>query len=364
MTGPASEPAQTPARIEVEAYVWPEVAPGSDLVALVAGSTRLADGDVVVLTSKAVSKSQGLVVEGDRAVLIAQDTTRVVARRGPTVIAETRHGLVLAAAGVDASNVPPGSVVALPPDSDSSARQLRERLYEVTDCNVAVLVTDTAGRAWRNGQTDMAVGCAGLLPMVDMAGSLDSHANLLEVTAPAVADELAAAADLVKGKATGRPLAVVRGLAAWVLPAGEHGDGARTLVRPADDDLFGLGSREAVRAAVLRRDEEALAHFPRRIGSDADPFEGLACDHPAVRLICSPRPDDSGSPGWLVQVDLLAGAGPDAWLEAGRLLEKVDALAAANRLRSEPVSAADDHDDPEASAPVWVKVARTHWFVA
>jgi F420-0:Gamma-glutamyl ligase len=202
----------------------------------------------------------------------------------------------------------------------------------------------------------MAIGCAGMRPMVDLAGSLDTHANLLQVTAPAVADELAGAADLVKGKATGRPLALVRGLSDSVLPAGEHGPGARSLVRGVDDDLFGLGARDAVVAAVLRRDEQALAHFPQHIGADRDPFDGLVSSHPQVRLTCEADPDTPA--GWLVRVEVRQDALPDGWLQAGRLLEKIDALAAANRLRPQPRTLEG------AGASDWLTMARTRWFVA
>ena len=156
----------------------------------------------------------------------------------------------MAAAGVDASNVAAGHVVLLPEDPDASARAIRERVYDETGRNVAVLVTDTAGRAWRTGQTDLAIGVAGLEPLDDFAGRTDSYGNELAVTAPAVADELASLAELVTGKLGGRPVSVVRGLAERVLPAGEHGPGAVVLIRPREQDMFALGAREAVLAAV------------------------------------------------------------------------------------------------------------------
>ena len=223
-----------------------EIRPGDDLAELLTTHTDLADGDIVVVTSKVVSKAEGRVVAGDRLAAIAGETDRVVARRGPTSIVRTRHGLVMAAAGVDASNTPAGTVVLLPADPDASARALRERL----GANVAVVVSDTAGRAWRTGQTDIAVGAAGLEVLDDHAGRTDRHGNLLAVTAPAVADELAAATDLVKGKLSDCPAAVVRGLGHLVLPPGRHGPGAAALVRPEGQDMFGLGSREAVVVAV------------------------------------------------------------------------------------------------------------------
>ena len=203
----------TTGRLDVHAAEpLPEVRPGDDLARLVAEAADLRDGDVVVVTSKVVSKAEGQVVQAERDAVIESETARVVARRGPTTIARTRQGLTLAAAGVDASNTEPGTVVLLPEDPDGSARLLRARLLALSGRNVAVVVSDTAGRPWREGQTDIAIGCAGLLPLEDHAGRSDPHGNLLEVTAPAVGDEVASAADLVKGKVAGRPVAVVRGL--------------------------------------------------------------------------------------------------------------------------------------------------------
>jgi len=225
-----------------------EVEPGTDLVRLLDG-VDLADGDVVLVTSKVVSKAQGRVRTGEREQAIRDETVRVVARRGPTSIVENRLGLVMAAAGVDASNVAPGEVLLLPEDPDGTAVQLRTRLHAERGCNVAVVLTDTAGRAWRTGQTDLALGAAGLLPLEDLSGTHDTYGNPLAVTAPAVADELAGLAELVTGKTAGLPVSVVRG---WggVLPPGEHGPGARSLNRPRSQDMFALGAREAVVAAV------------------------------------------------------------------------------------------------------------------
>jgi coenzyme F420-0:L-glutamate ligase/coenzyme F420-1:gamma-L-glutamate ligase len=231
-----------------------EVAEGTDLAALLAVAVDLRDGDVLVLTSKVVSKAEGRVLAGTREEALAGETDRTVARRGGTSIVRTRHGLVMAAAGIDASNTAAGTVVLLPEDPDASARGLREELARTTGRNVAVLVTDTAGRAWRTGQTDIAVGAAGLDVLHDYAGSLDPHGNELAVTLPAVADELAGAADLVKRKLDRRPAAVVRGLDALVLAPGDHGPGAAALVRPEHQDMFGLGTREAVLTA-LRGDD-------------------------------------------------------------------------------------------------------------
>jgi coenzyme F420-0:L-glutamate ligase / coenzyme F420-1:gamma-L-glutamate ligase len=249
----------------------PEVRPGDDLAGLVcAHAPGLADGDVVVVTSKVVSKAEGRVVRGDRPSAIEAETRRVVARLGTTTIARTRHGLTMAAAGVDASNTEPGRVVLLPLDPDGSARRLRARVRELRGANVAVVLSDTAGRPWREGQTDIAVGCAGLLPLDDHAGRRDTQGNVLEVTAPAVADEIAGAADLVMGKAAGLPVAVVHGLRSRVLPAGVDGPGAAALIRPDDADVFTLGAREAAVAAVCRDDPPALAALAALAGACRD----------------------------------------------------------------------------------------------
>lgn len=232
----------------------PEVRAGDDLVGLflaaIDGAVELADGDVVVVTSKVVSKAEGRVRTGDRDGALSAETARVVARRGPTTIVRTRHGFTMAAAGIDASNVALGSIVLLPEDPDASARALRATLLERTGRNVGVVVTDTAGRAWREGQTDMAVGAAGLLVAEEYAGRTDPHGNPLAVTAPAVADEIASAAELAQGKLAGRPFALVRGRADLVLPPGDHGPGAVALVRAEGGDLFGFGAREAVVRAL------------------------------------------------------------------------------------------------------------------
>ena len=239
------------ARVSVVAPAGvPEVRPGDDLVALLLPLVDLQDGDVVVVTSKVVSKAEGRVRAGTREEALPGETVRVVARRGPTTIVRTRHGLTMAAAGIDASNVEAGTVVLLPEDPDASASRLRAGLLARTGVNVGVVVTDTAGRAWREGQTDLAVGAAGLLVLEDFAGREDAHGNELAVTAPAVADEIAGMSELAQGKLAGRPFAVVRGRADLVLPVGDDGPGARALVRAEGADLFGYGAREAVVRAL------------------------------------------------------------------------------------------------------------------
>ena len=239
-----------------------EVTAGTDLAAEVVGHVNLVDGDVVVVTSKVVSKAEGRVVPGDREGLLDAETERVVARRGATTIVRTRWGLVMAAAGIDTSNVEVGSVVLLPRDPDASARRLRAALADQAGVNVGVVVSDTSGRAWRTGQTDIAVGAAGVVVLDDLSGRVDGYGNPLQVTAPAVADELAGAGDLVKGKLRSCPVAVVRGLAHLVLLPGDDGTGARALLRPEEEDLFGYGAREAVVRAVLSAagaDDEATS---------------------------------------------------------------------------------------------------------
>ncbi len=232
----------------------PEVAEGTDLAELIGENAELDDGDVISVTSKIVSKAEGRTLSGvTRAEAVDAEQVRVVAERDNTRIVQTRHGLVLAAAGTDTSNTAPGTVLLLPVDPDASARALRAELRRRYGVNVGVIVTDTLGRPWRNGQTDLAIGAAGIQVIEDLRGTTDSHGNTLAVTLPAVADELAAASELVKGKADGIPVAVLRGADDVVLPAGEDGPGAAALVRDAESDLFSLGTREAAWAAITDR---------------------------------------------------------------------------------------------------------------
>ncbi len=224
-----------------------EVEQGDDLAGLVlaafeANGLVLAEGDIVVATSKVVSKAEGNVrPDTTREAELASETVRVVARRGPTSIVRHRLGITLAAAGIDASNVDKGSVVLLPEDPDASARALRAAILDRTGHNVGVLVTDTLGRAWRVGQTDCAIGAAGLKVYEDFDGHVDPYGNELHVTQPAVADEIAGAVELVQGKLGRRPFALVRGRADLVLPQGQDGLGAAALNRPEGEDLFSVG---------------------------------------------------------------------------------------------------------------------------
>ena len=229
----------------------PEVREGDDLAELIAAAADLEDGDVVVVAHKVVSKAEGRVVrlaevepsaqardlaadeDPRRLEVILRESARIVRTRPPLVIAETRHGFVCASAGVDASNAPEAdTVVLLPEDPDASAARLRGRLRELTGADVAVIVSDSFGRAWRQGTTDVAIGCAGLRPLLDFHGERDAAGYELHATVIAVADELAGAAELVKGKLDGVPVAVVRGF-------DRRGEGtAREVVMPPERDLF------------------------------------------------------------------------------------------------------------------------------
>lgn len=262
----------------------PEVGPGDDLVALIGAAIEasvtedadnaLRDGDILVVTSKIVSKAEGMQVPvGDREKAIAQDTVRVVAERvhpgGVTQIVETRHGLIMAAAGIDTSNVPDGLALRLPEDPDRSAQALCAGLRARFGVSLGVIVTDTLGRPWRVGQTDVAIGAAGIVVTDDLRGGVDANGRPLNVTITVLADELAGAADLVKGKASGIPVAVVRGLARLVTAI--DAPGARTLVRSVDDDMFRFGSAEAYRlgyeaAQAELRDQPAPQ--PKRVKQD------------------------------------------------------------------------------------------------
>ncbi|MFI9007481.1 coenzyme F420-0:L-glutamate ligase [Actinosynnema sp. NPDC053489] len=250
----------------------PEFRPGDDLAAAVASAAPwLADGDVVVVTSKVLSKVEGRLVpvpadpkarDAVRREWVEAESVRVLARRGRTLITENKLGIVQAASGVDASNVNGDEIALLPVDPDASAAALRAALASLTGVSVAVVVTDTMGRAWRVGQTDAAIGSSGLAVLHRYAGSVDRHGNPLVVTEVAVADEIAAAADLVKGKLGAVPVAVVRGL-----PTSDDGSAARDLARPVADDLFRLGTAEAVaqgraEAVPLRRSVRSFTSAP------------------------------------------------------------------------------------------------------
>jgi len=220
----------------------PEVVPGDDLAGLIAAAARdLRDGDVVVVTQKVVSKAEGALVEIDASdprghkAIVESQSVRVLRRRGDLIISETKHGFVCANAGVDLSNVDEGQAALLPEDSDRSARRIRDGIRAGTGVEVAVIVSDTFGRPWRRGLTDVAIGCAGIKAIVDLRGTEDSRGRELQVTEVCVVDELASAAELVMGKATGVAAAVVRGVdPAWL----GRGEVRGEVVRPPAEDLF------------------------------------------------------------------------------------------------------------------------------
>ncbi len=294
----------------------PEIRPGDDLAALLLQAVRaagleLADGDVLAVTSKVVAKAEGRAVplpadpaerERVRRETIAAETVRVVARRGDLVIAETRHGLVGANALVDNSNAGGDALLPLPLDPDASAARLRERLAELDGGNdIAVVITDTLGRPWRVGVTDVAVGLAGMGALEDYRGRPDHHGRPLEVTEVAVPDEIAAAADLVKGKLSRTPAALLRGLR---LP---EGDGrARDLARPAADDLFRSGSSAEDLVAFLEGRRTRRRFLP-------DPVEAAAVERAVLAAVTAPFPHHT-RPFRVVEV--APGPGRDRYLTA------------------------------------------------
>jgi coenzyme F420-0:L-glutamate ligase/coenzyme F420-1:gamma-L-glutamate ligase len=236
----------------------PEVQPGDDLGRLIADACSrqeitLADGDILVVTQKAVSKSEGRFVDLDtvepsplaielatpwekdprHVEVVLRETRRIVRMDRGVIICETRHGLVCANAGVDASNVPNGRLVLLPVDPDTSAKRIRDSLKSETGADIAVIVSDTFGRPWRAGYTEVAIGVAGMLPVLDYVGQLDTHGRELRATWICVADELASAAEMVTGKLNKVPVALIRG---YSYPRGEGS--AREIVRQAELDLF------------------------------------------------------------------------------------------------------------------------------
>lgn len=294
-----------------------EVEAGADLAALLVAHIDLRDGDVVVVTSKVVSKALGLSTERPKDDVLAEQTDRVVARRDATTIVRTHHGLTLAAAGIDASNTRPGTVLPLPPDPDGEARRLRAALGRTTGRRVAVVVTDTAGRAWRVGQTDLAIGCAGLVPVESFAGREDAHGNPLVVTAPAVADELAGGAELASGKLGGRPFVIVRGVPSHLLTA-EDGPGAAALVRDEAGDLFGLGARDAVVSAVAAGGRQVRG-FPATEVTTADLVELAGPPLGTTVTVVGSAPD-------VVEV----GAPTAQLVEAGMFAQRLLALATAH----------------------------------
>lgn len=272
----------------------PEFRPGDDLAgALAAAAPWVRDGDVLVVTSKVVSKVEGRLVAAPvdpvgrdalRRRLVEAESVRLVARRGPTSIVVNRLGVVAAAAGIDTSNVRRDELALLPEDPDASAAALRSALRERSGLTVGVIVSDTLGRAWRIGQTDAAIGSAGIPVLHRYAGAVDAEGNELQVTEVALADELAAAADLAKGKLGGVPVAVVRGLGVV-----DDGSRAADLVRPTAEDMFRLGADEAVaqghrEAVLLRRSTRDFA---------SDPVDPAALRRAVAVALTAPAPHHS-----------------------------------------------------------------------
>lgn len=233
----------------------PEIESGADLGRIIGDALAgvICDQDVIVVTSKVVSKAEGrFVAADDREAAITRETVRVVAEKhwpgGSTRIVENRLGLIQAAAGVDASNVPEGQILLLPEDPDASARELCAELRARFGIRVGVIITDTMGRAWRLGQTDVAIGASGVRVLDDLKGATDDFGRELSVTSAAVADEISGAANLLAGKSTRCPVTLVRGVGLYViddLDTSQPNSRARDLIRPQSEDLFSIGSREA-----------------------------------------------------------------------------------------------------------------------
>jgi coenzyme F420-0:L-glutamate ligase/coenzyme F420-1:gamma-L-glutamate ligase len=300
----------------------PEFTVGADLAGAVAGAAPwLADGDVLVVTSKVIAKVEGNLVrvapgvdrETARQQAIDAQTVRVVARRGPLRIVETRHGWVVAAAGIDASNVASDALVLLPEDADDSARRLRSRLQELLGVTLAVVVSDTFGRPWRDGLTDVAVGAAGLPALIDHRGAVDPHGNRLETTQVAVVDELAAAADLVKGKLAGVPVAVVRGLR---FDTPQTDAGTRPLVRLGAGDLFRTGTRDVVAG---RTSTPALTARPGALAAVTEAFRVAVTALPEFPVVFRYGLEDDGGDGDVVDVHV-EHITPGATLAVGALV--------------------------------------------
>ncbi len=320
-----------------------EVRPGDDLAELITTAAPwLRDGDVLVVTSKIVSKAEGRLVEVPvtgpereeaRAEILAAETARPVAARGHTRIVATHHGFVLASAGIDSSNVDPSRLVLLPKDPDASARALRAALAERYGRRVAVIISDTMGRPWRNGLTDVAIGAAGIDPLRDHRGETDPYGNELHLTQMAIVDELAGAGELVKGKRDQVPVAVVRGVTGLL---DDDGPGVvARLVRDVDQDLFTLGTAEA-RAAGLR-DAATLTDDPAPSGP-VDPdlvYQAIASLPPSATALTHLEPAEVTLEGArVIRCAASDPADPAALIALGGAVHRLRAALAAHGLTS------------------------------
>ena len=323
----------------LEGALWPDA------------STGVRDGDIVVITSKVVAKAEGRISHAtSRDAAIDDEIVRVVATkqtpRGTTTIGQTSHGLVLAAAGVDASNTERGTIVALPSDPDASAARLKSAIEEEFDVRIGVIITDTMGRPWRLGVTDVAIGSAGVRVLDDFTGRVDSYGNTLEMTVVAIADEIASAVELVSGKLTGAPVSVIRGLSHHLT---DEKVGARSIIRPLEEDLFWLGTAEALDAgaasAAARR--RTIRHF-----TDA-PVDRAVVERAIGDALLAPAPHHSepfrfivlraDDPDHVHRRTQLLDAMRDAWVEDlasidARTPEEIDRrVARGDLLRTAPV---------------------------
>jgi coenzyme F420-0:L-glutamate ligase / coenzyme F420-1:gamma-L-glutamate ligase len=290
----------------------PEIVAGDDLAALIAAAApELLDGDVVVVTSKIVSKAEGRLLpagddrEATRIAAVEAEMVRVVAARGRTRIVETRSGLVMANAGVDTSNIDKDTIALLPADPDASARRIRDGLRALRSVDVAVVVTDTFGRPWRQGLTDVAIGLAGIAALRSHIGAVDGYGNELGMTEVAEADELASAAELVAGKLSGVPVVIIRGYEGIE----DDGRGAQALVRSASEDLFRLGATEAFEAGA----QGAVADRRTVRVFSADPVDPAAVEAAIADALTAPAPHHTQPWRFVVVADRRA-----AFLEAMR----------------------------------------------